>query len=297
MGTVTRTWLRDLVRSRRTWLCVALLVGVALVTWDVLSYGPLTRLDWWTHLYVATNVHGGWWWLCDLPTFLGNQWVLLTPLGVLSLCTAARYRSLRPLAVPAGVCIWLLIFVPLFKDAISRSWPRSGVDLMFYPGGSEFPSGHAINAIVIWGMFLELLAATSHADRWLSERARRWLTAAVTGIAGLGMVGVDYHWLSDVFAGWLLGAAIYVVFLALDFFRPLREVRTGLRPVNTSFVPGWVTTLLRERRTGTAPHTATGAEPIESPVVAYRRQPEPTDVRTVTSSDGMNDSNHVGRLT
>lgn len=266
----TGAWLRGVVRARRTWLCVALLLGVALVTWDVLSYGPLTRLDWWTHLYVARNVRGVWWWLCNVPTFLGNQWVLLTPLGVLSLAAAVRYRSLRPLAVPTGVCLWLLIFIPLFKDAVSRSWPQSGVDLMFYPGGSEFPSGHAINAIVIWGMFLEMLAATSaQADRWLSERARRYLTAAATGLAGIGMVGVDYHWLSDVFAGWMLGAALYLVFLAFDFFRPLREARTGLRPANSSFVPDWVIAALRDARastTGAAMPPAADPERAQPPV-------------------------------
>src|SRR5579875_3864097 len=264
----TRTAMRDRIagfaRSRHTWLCAVLLAGVALVTWDVLSYGPLTRLDWATHLYVEKHVRGAWWWLCYAGSLMGNEWVLYVPLGLTSLIAAAWHRSLRPLAVTAGVCIWLVLFIPLFKIEVSRSWPRSGVDLMFYPGGSEFPSGHDVNAIVIWGLFLELLASSSRrAARWLPVRTRRWLVVVATAAAGLGMVGLDYHWLSDVLAGWMLGAAIFIAILALDPFRPLREVAvTGDKPRGAGPVRRWITAR-RGRRPG--PAAAGGHSPAAPP--------------------------------
>jgi membrane-associated phospholipid phosphatase len=280
--TAMRDRLAGFTRSRHTWLCAVLLAGVALVTWDVLSYGPLTRLDWATHLYVEKHVRGAWWWLCYAGSLMGNEWVLYVPLGLTSLIAAAWHRSLRPLAVTAGVCIWLVLFIPLFKIEVSRSWPRSGVDLMFYPGGSEFPSGHDVNAIVIWGLFLELLASSSRrAARWLPVRTRRWLVVVATVAAGLGMVGLDYHWLSDVLAGWMLGAAIFIAILALDLLRPLREeTAAGGRPAPAGGVRRWLPAARRGRRPGPA---AAGGGPLDAsqappapPAGTARSMPEGT---------------------
>ncbi|NPV55510.1 MAG: phosphatase PAP2 family protein [Anaerolineae bacterium] len=68
------------------------------------------------------------------------------------------------------------------------------------------PSGHAMNSASIWG----LLAASIR---------RRWLTivCVVTIILiGFSRVYLGVHFISDVLLGWLLGAALLVVFIRLD---------------------------------------------------------------------------------
>ncbi len=211
--------------GKQKWACALLLAGFVAVTADVLASGPLTRLDWAVHLFVEKHVQGLWWQLSDLAARAGGEWVLTVPLAVLSLVAAIRYRSVRPLAIVFVVCVTLVVVVPGIKILTGRTPPAEGVDLVF-TDETEYPSGHAVNAIVLWGTFLELATSTSRqVQRLLPPRRRYVLVALAAGAAGLGMVGMDYHWLTDALAGWMLGAAMYIGLLAWDPFRPLREKR------------------------------------------------------------------------
>jgi membrane-associated phospholipid phosphatase len=51
--------------------------------------------------------------------------------------------------------------------------------------------------------------------RVLTRRRRRILAICAGLAAGIGMIGIGGHWVSDVLAGWPLGAAVYI--LALRF--------------------------------------------------------------------------------
>lgn len=202
-----------------------LLAGFCGVTADVLLSGPLADLDWTVHLLVEEYVRGPWWVLSDVLAYAGNQYVLIGSLGLLCILAAIRYRTLRPMLVVLVVCVSLAIIVPGLKIITGRTPPHTEVDLVF-TSHTEYPSGHAVNAIVIWGTFLELVRATSRqVERLLPPRVRDVLIALATAAGGLGMVGMDYHWLTDVYAGWMLGAAMFIAFLGWDPFRPIRNQR------------------------------------------------------------------------
>lgn len=205
---------------------LALLAGFASVTADVLLSGPLTRLDWAVHVFVERQMHRPWWWwLARILKLAGHQVVLTAPLGALCLFAAIRYRTWRPVLVVFLVAGALAVIVPGLKILTGRTPPNEEVDLVF-TGETEYPSGHAVNAIVLWGAFLELARSTfRRVARWAPPRRRNALIAAAAAAAGLGMVALDYHWLTDVLAGWMLGTAMLVGLLRWDPFGPIAERR------------------------------------------------------------------------
>ncbi|MET4645688.1 phosphatase PAP2 family protein [Streptomyces sp. NPDC006539] len=118
------------------------------------------------------------------------------------------------------------------KAAVGRERPRwpDPVDSAHF---AAFPSGHAMTAVVSCGLLL-----------WLLRRhgaGRRVWWAAVT-VAWVSVIGVGFtrlylgvHWLTDVLAGWLLGAAV-VAFSIAGFAR--YEGRRGRGGADGAALPG-----------------------------------------------------------
>jgi membrane-associated phospholipid phosphatase len=91
---------------------------------------------------------------------------------------------------------------------------RSGPGLGPVPSGhlGVFPSGHASTSAVCYGLAVLLLVPV------LPAQARVPAVAAVAGLCllvGLGLVWCDYHWFTDVLAGWALSGLILQVGLRL----------------------------------------------------------------------------------
>lgn len=213
---------------------VTLLLLTGLVTLDVLTDGPLRRnLDPAGQLWVRAHAHGGGRLLARALLQAGQRYVLIGPLVVLAALVAWRQRSWRPVLVGIGVLVGVAAAGAALKLATGRTAPSSGHDTVL-AGASSFPSGHAINGIILWGLALSYLAALIPG---VTAR-RRSVIAAATGIAaGLGTVGMGYHWVTDALGGWLLGAAGYLLVTALEPARgasprppqpePVAQVRSG----------------------------------------------------------------------
>ncbi|MFJ8635750.1 phosphatase PAP2 family protein [Streptomyces sp. NPDC093568] len=94
-------------------------------------------------------------------------------------------------------------------DRPRPAWPDP-VDSAHY---AAYPSGHAMTATVVCGLLLWLLHRHG-ADRTL------WRTAvcvAAVSVAGVGLtrVWLGVHWATDVLGGWLLGALVVVLAVAV----------------------------------------------------------------------------------
>ena len=71
--------------------------------------------------------------------------------------------------------------------------------------GYAFPSGHATDAAAVYGM-LGVLLATALPRR--AAKAAVWTAAVVVvGLVGLSRIYLGAHWLTDVLAGFAIGAA------------------------------------------------------------------------------------------
>ena len=124
------------------------------------------------------------------------------------------------------------------KDLVNRQRPLVDQPFVNEPGAS-FPSGHAQAAVVGYGVLLLLLLPT------LNHTWRRVAAAtAVVMVLGIGFsrVALAAHFVSDVLAGFALGAVWLGLMTAI--FRPWRninEVRAAVTPSATAGPPAATT--------------------------------------------------------
>lgn len=138
---------------------------------------------------------------------LGSGGVLSCACAVLAAVTGVRRRSWWPFApVVAAFVVTAAVVQPL-KWVFDRSAPHAGVGgngsvaLFGDPGGVSYPSGHAVNTIVWYGVIC-LLAA------WLPRTARIWLRVAPPVLVTLAGTYLGFHWLTDMLAGLALGVPL-----------------------------------------------------------------------------------------
>src|SRR5690242_7038464 len=184
-----------------------------LVTLDVLAGGPLRWLDWRVHRAVAE---------VDLPrlplravALLGQRWLTAPIVLAVTVLVAARRRSWWPVLVTGATLGTLWVGGQLFKALTGRTAPASGHDRVFAAGAESYPSGHVANAVVSIGLVVLLLTGVR-----LGARSWWWAVPAATGTA---VVLLDYHWVTDVLAGALVGALVLQLPYYLDRCRPVAE--------------------------------------------------------------------------
>ena len=210
------------VRPRAVLVGAVSLVYAALLV-AVLSRSPLVDLD---TAVLRWSPSSRW------PALSGvlSAWVLL---GQRAVCfglaatwlavRAVRRRDVRPLVMLGTATLLLNASVGLVKTVVGRLGPlqlghaavRAGASTVF-AHGTIFPSGHAANAVVTWGLMA-----------WLAPGYRRaWAVAAGLLAASIGLTTIylGTHWVSDVLAGWAAGG---LVLLAVPSLAPRIDRLTG----------------------------------------------------------------------
>jgi membrane-associated phospholipid phosphatase len=190
---------------------------LALMVWQVVSRGPLVAADWPVHEVFAERVPDGAGKIAlDTIAKPGQRWLTLPLLLGLGALVGWRHRRVRPLlAVLAGLGTAYVVGKTV-KDALGRTPPYKDVDIL-HGVGEAFPSGHAANAAMTWALASILLFGAGGLAP--NRRRLRIGLAAGAGLAvlvGVVMVVMDYHWLTDVPGGWLVGLlALMVALLVL----------------------------------------------------------------------------------
>jgi membrane protein DedA with SNARE-associated domain/membrane-associated phospholipid phosphatase len=211
----------------------AALTAAALSAWifggltqDVAAHEGTARLDPGVLAFAVAHRTG---WLTAImhnATWPGSSWVLVPALALATVILL--HGRPRAAARPAVAQVWagFLGAVALYllaKPLVHRPRPPAA-DLIGHASGPSYPSGHATQAIATWGM----LAIVALAGRSRSPRARVGLltaAAAVVLLVGASRIYVGAHWLTDVLAGYALGAAWLALLLALRLRR--RQRSTG----------------------------------------------------------------------
>jgi undecaprenyl-diphosphatase len=147
-----------------------------------------------------------------------------TPVAVLVMTLATVFllirRQRRLLAFVATGGLGLAALGPVTKAIVDRARPVVESPVVETPSNASFPSGHSMAAVVVWGVLL-LVALPS-----VRRRARPWVIAAVVAVAvavGFTRLAVGVHFVSDVLAGWALGAGWLAVTAAA--FRAWQHAR------------------------------------------------------------------------
>jgi membrane-associated phospholipid phosphatase len=198
-----------------------LFIGFLAVTQQVITNGPLIHLD--AKIFNAKRPT-----LTSLERLillrvdnLGLRGVTATILLITAFFIARRFKSWRPLNLSVLAVLALNLVVGLAKLGVGRTKPKLNVDLV-YAGGLSYPSGHASNAILTWGVLAYILYRYSHPDAW-HPHAMGLLAGAIS--LGVCIVSAfrNTHWLSDLLGGLFIGGALLVMVIAVDRFVPSQK--------------------------------------------------------------------------
>jgi membrane protein DedA with SNARE-associated domain/membrane-associated phospholipid phosphatase len=155
----------------------------------------------------------------------------------LVLWLAPAHGTPRPLMVLAVTTGGAAAMWQVTKVLVERPRPPASLWLVSVNSWS-FPSGHATQAMAVYGCAAALAAAAS--NRW-SAKAAEWAAAALLiGAIGLSRLYLGVHWLSDVLGGLALGALwlglVLIVVRAVSELRG-RSRRVGGDPYRAPEIP------------------------------------------------------------
>lgn len=189
-------------------LAVALFVLIAYIVVIGRDPGPTPGDE--TAIEIAEALRGGF--VTDFSkvvTFLGSGAFVWPLTAICAAALAWRRRWTEMCVLLAGMALIQIGFSEI-KAAVDRPRPPEG---LVATHGSSFPSGHAAHSVFyVW-------AATTIVVRLRPGMARATLVVVagvvLTALVGLSRVYLNVHYLSDVSAGWALGAACFSIVAAI----------------------------------------------------------------------------------
>jgi membrane-associated phospholipid phosphatase len=140
----------------------------------------------------------------EMFSFLGTEYFYLAIIPAIYWCWSTAL----------GIRIGLLLMISASLNSIFKLifhqprpyWYNLRVEGMAEETSFGLPSGHAQNAVVVWGG----IAA------WI-RRPWAWIVAILLMLSiGLSRIYLGVHFPTDVLVGWLIGAVILVVYLLLE---------------------------------------------------------------------------------
>jgi undecaprenyl-diphosphatase len=172
------------------------------LTQDVAGHDDTVRAD--PHVTAWVIAHRTGWLTSALQvlTWLGSTAVIIPAGLAVGLYFLFRRRTWQPLALLAAAVAGAIGLYGIVKPLVGRPRPPAAIWIGHYTGAA-FPSGHATQSAAFYAMLAIVLGAG------LSARGRAilWSAAAlVVLIVGASRIYLAAHWLTDVLAGYALGA-------------------------------------------------------------------------------------------
>jgi membrane-associated phospholipid phosphatase len=196
----------------------ALFAGFLIVTYQAVNYGPITEIDRYFFELNHREFSGFTEFFIRRLDDLGLRSVSGIALLIVAVYISRRFKTWRPINLGLLAFVSLNVVVGGFKYALGRTKPREGLDL-FGAGGMSYPSGHASNAIFIWGIIAYLIYRYAHVNRYRGRLASTAVGALAVTVCTVSLIR-NTHWFSDLFAGILLGGSLLVLVIAIDRFFP-----------------------------------------------------------------------------
>ena len=168
-------------------------VGLSLLDQPVLDFMVAHRHDW-----IDTIIT----WFTHIGGTIGAPIIATVVVVILSL----RWHSWLPVTLMLAAALGSVTVTVIGKNYIDRVRPPHELAIPPFESSPSFPSGHALNAVVIGGVIAYLL--WRRLDGYQKSRVAVVVLAVIYAIAmGLSRVYLGHHWLTDVMTGWLLGSA------------------------------------------------------------------------------------------
>ncbi|MEV8391768.1 MULTISPECIES: phosphatase PAP2 family protein [unclassified Streptomyces] len=138
---------------------------------------------------------------------------LMAAAGLLALFLARTTRSWRPLAIVGGAAVLSAGLATLVKEVVARTRPPMA-DAVVAETGFSFPSRHTTVATALLLTMAYLLAR--RASRRASAVALWAAALALAALVASSRVYLGVHWVTDVSAGFALGAAAALTLITAD---------------------------------------------------------------------------------
>jgi membrane-associated phospholipid phosphatase len=206
-------------------LTVLFLAIYGVITQQVLANTWIRRLDEWIYNRDFLLITPG-----KTPTLvmlvddLGLRSVTALFLIITAVLIGRRFKSWRPLNLSILSLLLLNLTVGASKLLFGRTKPHSGFDLVFTDSGLSYPSGHAANAILTWGIIAYLIFRYSHKEPFEGMRLTWFVSIITTGVC-LASIYRNTHWFSDLLGGLFIGSALLVLIIAID-----RSIKSDRQP-------------------------------------------------------------------
>ena len=208
-----RSQMRRAVRWSAT-----LFIGFLVITHQVMIRGPLVQVDFYFHDLSHPSGKGFVGFIIRRLDDLGLRSVTATVLIISAFYIAIKFKTWRPLNLAILSLISLNVVVGIFKYYLGRTKPKIGIDILHF-GGMSYPSGHASNAILSWGVLAYLIYRYAHVDRYQGRLASAGVALISLTVCTVSLIR-DTHWFSDLLGGLFIGGALLVLVIAVDRYFP-----------------------------------------------------------------------------
>ncbi len=217
----TETQLRRKQMDRALRWSLLLFTGFLLVTQQVLTFGPLVEYDKKINSDPKPQFEGLAGFILRRLDDLGLRGLTATVLILSALFIALKFKTWRPLNLAFLSLILLNLVVGTFKLVLGRTKPRDGFDLI-HVGGMSYPSGHASNAVLSWGILAYLIYRYAKVDRYQGRLASAGVVTISLTICIVSLIR-HTHWFTDLLGGLFIGSALLVAVIAVDRYVPSKS--------------------------------------------------------------------------
>ena len=198
-----------------------LFLGFLIVTQQVLSNGPLVNFDNDVNRTNRPRFDGLSGFILRRLDDLGLRGLTATVLLIAAVFIAYKFKTWRPLNLAVLSLLALNFVVGVFKLFLGRTKPRDGIDLL-HAGGMSFPSGHASNAVLSWGILAYLIYRYAKVNRYQGRLASAGVALISLTICVVSLIR-HTHWFTDLLAGLFIGSSLLVAVIAVDRYVPSKS--------------------------------------------------------------------------
>ena len=219
--------MKDLQQLRRRQMdralrwSLLLFFGFLLVTQQVLTNGPLVSYDKEINSQPKPQFEGFAGFFLRRLDDLGLRGVTVTVLLIAAAFIAYKFKTWRPLNLAVLSLLLLNLTVGASKILLGRTKPRDGFDLL-HAGGMSYPSGHASNAVLSWGILAYLIYRYAKVDRYQGRLASAGVVLISLTVCIVSLIR-HTHWFSDLLGGLFIGSALLVAVIAVDRYVPSKS--------------------------------------------------------------------------
>lgn len=178
-------------------------LALVFVGLTLLAMGPMAKLDAYFNLAPPPD---SWRPVLHQVDRVGQRAVALPVLAAATFVAVRRAGTWRPAVLAVAAVFVLNLLVLVLKVGLGRGTPHVA-DPSFFSGGMAYPSGHAANVVLVYGLVAYLLLTYTSPGR--RTRIALWaLVPVLSVVMVLTSMTLNWHWFTDLVSGLVVGGVV-----------------------------------------------------------------------------------------